>query len=149
MTKPIDPSNAPVAIDSNEAYKRVLASPTDTFILDVRTRAEYEFVGHPDMPNGVPNIPLVFYEDWRPNENFASDVGERFSKEMTLLIICRSGHRAETAAWLLLKEGYTKLFFITDSFEGILDENGHFTVNGWKNIGLPYTYHLDNGLIYK
>ena len=149
MTKPIDPSNAPVAIDSNEAYRRVLASPSDTFIIDVRTRAEYEFVGHPDMPNGVPNIPLVFYDDWRPNENFTSDVEERFSKEQTLLIICRSGHRAETAAWQLLKAGFTNLFFITDSFEGTLDKNGHFTVDGWKNSGLPYTYYLDNGLIYK
>ncbi|MBE9531764.1 MAG: hypothetical protein IME98_03050 [Proteobacteria bacterium] len=149
MTTPIDPANAPKAIDSKEAYRLVIASPADTFIIDVRTHAEYELVGHPDMPNGVPNIPLVFYEDWRPNENFVSDVEERFTKDHTLLIICRSGHRAETAAWQLLKEGFTKLFFITDSFEGTIDKNGCFTVDGWKNIGLPYTYQLDNGLIYK
>ena len=83
-----------------------MASPGDTFIIDVRTRAEYEFVGHPDLPNGVPNIPLVFYDQWRQNENFVADVEERFSKETNLLIICRSGHRAETAAWLLLKAGF-------------------------------------------
>ncbi len=149
MTNRIDPSNAPAAIDSNDAYKRVMASPDDTFIIDVRTRAEYEFVGHPDMPNGVPNIPLVFYDQWRQNENFVADVEERFSKETNLLIICRSGHRAETAAWLLLKAGFSNLFFITDSFEGTLDKDGHRTINGWKNNGLPYTYYLDSGLIYK
>jgi len=137
MTTPIDPASAPKAIDSKEAYRLVLVSPADTFIIDVRTHAEYELVGHPDMPNGVPNI------------NFVSDVEERFTKDTTLLIICRSGHRAETAAWQLLKEGFTKLFFITDSFEGTLDKDGCFTVNGWKNCGLPYTYQLDNGLIYK
>jgi rhodanese-related sulfurtransferase len=149
MTKPIDPSNAPIAIDSNDAYKRVMASPDDTFIIDVRTRAEYEFVGHPDLPSGVPNIPLVFYDQWRQNENFVADVEERFSKETNLLIICRCGHRAETAAWLLLKAGFLNLFFITDSFEGTLDKDGHRTVNGWINNGLPYTYYLDSGLIYK
>lgn len=149
MTKPIDPMSAPVAIDSIDAYRRVLANPADTFIIDVRTRVEYEFVGHPDLPGGVPNIPLLFHEDWRPNKNFVADVEERFSKESTLLLICRSGHRAKTAASLLLKAGFKNLFFITDSFEGILDKDGHFTVNGWKNNGLPYTYNLDNGLIYK
>lgn len=149
MTKPIDPSSAPVAIDSLDAYQRVLASPADTFIIDVRTRAEYEYVGHPDLPSGVPNIPLVFYEETRPNENFVADVEARFSKETVLLIICRSGHRAETAAWLLLKAGFTSLFFITDSFEGTLDKDGHRTIDGWKNNGLPYTHYLDSGLIYK
>lgn len=127
----------------------VMASPSDTFIIDVRTRPEYEFVGHPDVPNGVPNIPLFFYEDWRPNENFVADVEEKFSKDDTLLIICRSGHRAETAAWQLLKTGFASLYFIADSFEGSFDNDGHRTKDGWKNNGLPYTYNLDNGLIYK
>lgn len=149
MTKSITPSSAPEAIDSNEACRRVLASPVDTFIIDVRTRAEYEFVGHPDLPNGVVNIPLFFYEGWRVNENFTASVEEKFSKETNLLIICRSGHRAETAASLLLKAGFKNLFFITDSFEGTLDKDGHRTVDGWKNNGLPYTYNLDSELIYK
>lgn len=149
MTKPIETTSGPKAIDSNQAYNMVMASPSNTFIIDVRTRAEYEFVGHPDLPNGVPNIPLIFYDQWRPNENFVADVEERFSKENTLLIICRSGHRAETAAWQLLKAGFTGLFFITDSFEGSLDQDGHREKGGWKNNGLPYTYYLDSGLIYK
>ncbi len=149
MNKPISPANAPRAIDSLKAYDMVMASPSDTFIIDVRTRAEYEFVGHPEMPSGVPNIPLIFYEDWRPNENFVADVEERFTKDMTLLIICRSGHRAETAAWQLLKADFTSLFFITDSFEGPIDKDGHHEEGGWKKNGLPYTYTLDSGLIYK
>lgn len=149
MTKPKDPTNAPKAIDSLDAYQRVMASPTDTFILDVRTRAEYEYVGHPDLPNGALNIPLIFYDQARPNENFVSDVEGKFSKESSLLLMCRSGHRAETAAWLLLKAGFTSLFFITDSFEGALDKDGHRTIDGWKNNGLPYTHSLERELIYK
>ena len=141
--------SSPGAIDSKEAYRMVTESPADTFIVDVRTRAEYEFVGHPDLPNGVANIPLVFYDDWRPNENFASDVEARYSHETTLLIICRSGHRAETAAWQLIKAGYPSVYFISDSFEGSLDANGHRTIDGWINNALPYTYYLDNSLIYK
>ena len=127
----------------------LLESPAETFMIDVRTRAEYEFVGHPDLPGGVANIPLVFYDDWRPNVNFVFDVEARYTKDATILIICRSGHRAETAAWELLKAGYLKIYFVFDSFEGSLDKDGHRTIDGWINNGLPYTYHLDNELIYK
>jgi rhodanese-related sulfurtransferase len=149
MNKPIDPINAPKAINSPEAYKMIMDDPSKTFMIDVRTRPEYEFVGHPDLASGVPNIPLVFYDDWRPNENFVSDVEARYPKEATILIICRSGHRAETAAWMLLKGGYQNVYFVADSFEGALDSSGHRTIDGWKNSGLPYTYYLDNSLIYK
>jgi rhodanese-related sulfurtransferase len=140
---------APGAINSKEAYEMMVSEAANTFMIDVRTRPEYEFVGHPDMPNGVPNIPLVFYDDWRINENFVADVEARYPKSATILIICRSGHRAETAAWQLIKEGFLKVFFVADSFEGALDSDGHRTVNGWKNEGLPYTYYLDSQLIYK
>ena len=51
-------------------------SPPDTFMIDVRTRAEYLFVGHPDIPDGVPNIPLKFYPSRETNKYFVKDVEE-------------------------------------------------------------------------
>ncbi|MEE9543715.1 MAG: rhodanese-like domain-containing protein [Thermodesulfobacteriota bacterium] len=149
MVKDKIPLSPPKAINSKEAYDMVMADPAGTFMIDVRTRPEYEFVGHPDLENGVPNIPLFFYDDWRPNVDFVIDVEARYPKEATLLIICRSGHRAETAAWQLLKAGYLNVYFVADSFEGALDSSGHRTIDGWKNDGLPYTYYLDSQLIYK
>jgi len=149
LSAPSLAANEPKGIDSRNAYEIVLKSPSNTFIIDVRTRAEYQFVGHPDLPNGVPNIPLKFYPSWEINKDFVKNVEERYKKDDILITICRSGKRAKRAAKLLLDAGYKKSFYMTDSFEGSKDANGHRTVNGWKVNALPYTYTLDEQLVYK
>ncbi len=142
-------ANEPEGIDSKNAYDMVLKSPSDTFIIDVRTKAEYQFVGHPDIPNGVPNIPFKFYPSWELNKDFVKDVEERYKKDDVLITICRSGKRAKTAAKLLLNAGFKNVLYMTDSFEGPKDAKGHRTVSGWKVNDLPYTYELKDNLIYK
>ncbi len=127
-------------IDSMESYKMVMDSPSNTFIIDVRTKAEYDFVGHPDLPNGVPNIPYKFYPSWVINKNFVKKVEEHYKKDDTIIIMCRSGIRAKAAAKILIETGFKNVFYMTDSFEGTKDKKGHRTVSGWKVSGLPYTY---------
>ncbi len=139
----------PHGVDSRTAYRMVLDDPAHTYIIDVRTRAEYEFVGHPDLPNGAPNIPFKFYPGWRPNTHFVADVAKRFSKDEVLIAMCRSGKRARAAARQLLEHGFKQVYYMTDSFEGPKDAQGHRTVGGWKVNGLPYTYRLDEALVYK
>lgn len=139
----------PKAIDSRESYSMVMASPEVAFIVDVRTRAEYELVGHPDVAGGVANIPIKFYPDWKINKGFVQDVEKRYKKDDTLIMICRSGKRAKYAAGLLLDAGFKDVLYMKDSFEGSKDDKGHRTVNGWKVNGLPYTYRLEEGLVYK
>jgi len=136
-------------IDSRESYKRVIDSPATTFILDARTRAEYEFVGHPDLPNGVPNIPYKIYPTWEVNKDFVKKVEERHKKEDTIIAMCRSGKRAKAAAKLLKDSGFQKVFYMTDSFEGPKDKKGHRTVGGWKVNDLPYTFKLEDRLVYR
>ena len=142
-------AEGPLGVESKESYAMVMKSPADTFIIDVRTRAEYEFVGHPDLPNGVPNIPYKFYPSWELNIDFVAMVEERYKLDDKLIIICRRGVRAEAAAWLLLKAGFKSVFFMTDSFEGPKGKEGLRNVSGWKVNGLPYTYELRDELIYK
>ncbi|MFQ5585321.1 MAG: rhodanese-like domain-containing protein [Thermodesulfobacteriota bacterium] len=142
-------ADIPEGIDSRKSYKMVLKSPSDTFIIDVRSRAEYEFVGHPDLPNGVPNIPYRFYPSWEINRDFVRKVKERYREDDTIITLCRSGQRAKSAARLLLEAGFRKVYYMTDSFEGPKDEKGHRTVGGWKVNGLPYTYDLKDSLVYK
>lgn len=149
LSAPSLAANEPEGIDSRNAYEIVLKSPSDTFIIDVRTRAEYQFVGYPDLPNGVPNIPLKFYPSWEINKDFVKNVEERYKKDDILITICRSGKRAKAAAMLLLEAGFKKVYYMTDSFEGPKDEKGHRTVSGWKVNGLPYTYKLLDNLVYK
>ena len=139
----------PQAIGSRQSYQMVMENLSGTFILDVRTMAEYEFVGHPDLPNGVPNIPLKFYPSWEMNQDFVKNVEGRFKKEDVIIAMCRSGKRAKIAAELLSKAGFGKVYYMTDSFEGKKDGNGLRTVNGWKINQLPYTYKGDQNLIYK
>jgi rhodanese-related sulfurtransferase len=136
-------------INSKKAYNMVMENPSDTFIIDVRTQAEYEFVGHPDLPNGVPNIPLYFYPAWELNKDFVKKVKDRYTEDATLITICRSGSRAQKAAKILLEAGFKNVLFMTDSFEGSADKKGHRTVNGWKVNGLPFTYTLNDDLVYK
>ena len=142
-------SAEPKGIDSKESYSMVIEDPSHTFIVDVRTVAEYLFVGHPDMPNGVANIPLKFYPTWEMNTEFVKKVTERYSKTDRLIIICRSGARARDAAYMLADAGFTKTLYMTDSFEGQSYKNGHRTVDGWKANNLPYTYGLDPDLMYQ
>lgn len=109
-------------------------------VLDVRTPAEFEFVGH---PVGALNIPLEFWNSetsWSENPEFADEVKESLDKDATIISLCRSGGRARKAAEILKKIGYKSVFVYTDGFEGPKDERGLRTVSGWKVDGLPYTY---------
>lgn len=126
----------------------VMENPSNTFIIDVRTKAEYEFAGHPDLSNGIPNIPLYFYPTWELNKDFVKKTEERYNKDTKIITICRSDKRAKKAAKILLEAGFKNVLYMTDSFEGSKDENGHRTVNGWKVNGLPYTYTLNDNLVY-
>jgi rhodanese-related sulfurtransferase len=149
LSTPSFGASEPQGVDSKKSYEMVIKSPTNTFIIDVRSAAEYEFVGHPDLPNGVPNIPYRFYPSWEINKDFVKKVKERYKKDDTIITLCRSGKRAKSAGKLLLDSGFVKVFYMTDSFEGPKDENGHRSVSGWKVNGLPYTYDLMDDLIYK
>ncbi len=135
-------------IDSQEAFE-LLKKPA-TYLIDVRTIAEYVYVGHPEMAY---NIPLLFWVerelDRSPNPNFLDDVKSLFKPDDTLILICRSGGRSVAAYRLLSKAGFQNLYNIKSGFEGERGENGLRSVNGWKNSGLPYTYKLETKLTFK
>ena len=74
-----------------EAYRMVQKDPQHTFLVDVRTRAEYQFVGHAD---GAYNIPFMFLTievgkkgyNLAPNPNFVKDLLARFNPKTDTLI---------------------------------------------------------------
>jgi len=90
----------------------------------------------------------------KPNPNFVKEINQRFAKDDTILVICRSGNRSAASVNLLAKAGFTKAYNITDGFEGdkIKDPQspnlGKRMQNGWKISNLPWTYDLDVNLIY-
>lgn len=97
-----------------------------THLVDVRTIAEYVFVGHPEM---AVNIPFLFWSEknmkMEANESFIEDVKARFKPEDTLILMCRSGGRSARAIKLLLVEGYENLFNMKFGFEGEKDSQDY------------------------
>jgi len=135
-------------ISPEKAYQ-MLKDPS-TYLVDVRSIAEYVFIGHPEMAY---NIPFMFWSEEKqelvPNDNFIQDLKSRLKEEHVLIFICRSGGRSLRAAKLANAEGFTNVYNLKEGFEGKKDEQGYRSVEGWKKRGLPYTYDLKKELIYQ
>jgi rhodanese-related sulfurtransferase len=117
----------PKKILSIEAYDMLNTVP-DTFLIDVRTQPEYQFVGHPFKAY---LYPYQFFTNQfskgaeKPgyllspkSKNFVDQIGKAFRKTDNLLIICRDGIRSALAARDLLNAGFKNVFDVTDGFEG-------------------------------
>jgi len=120
-----------------------------TYLVDVRSIAEYYLIGH---PLDAVNIPLTFWNEktqsLEPNDNFIKDIQERFKTTDVLIFICRSGGRSLKAAEEAFQAGFSKVYSVKEGFEGEKDANGLRTLGGWKNKGLPYTYEINPNLVY-
>ncbi|HEU4363625.1 MAG TPA: rhodanese-like domain-containing protein, partial [Mycobacterium sp.] len=108
-------------------------------LVDVRTAAEWRFVGVPDL--AVLHREVVYLE-WvdvtgRPNENFTRDLVDRVATGPVVLL-CRSGNRSIPAAAAATAAGLTPAYNVLDGFEGNLDERGHRGASGWRAVGLPW-----------
>jgi rhodanese-related sulfurtransferase len=135
-------------ITPSEAFE--LVKETETYLVDVRTIAEYVYVGHPE---NAYCLPLLFWDEKKqtevPNQNFLRDLSSKFEKEDRLVFICRSGNRSRAAAQMALGAGFRKVSHVVEGFEGGKDEKGYRTEGGWKNRGLRYTYEMKQDFVYK
>ena len=138
------PADAAPGSDVSPATAAALVGKPGVHLVDVRTEAEFAYVGH---PVGAVNVPLLRFDPktygMAANPKFIDEIRARFSPDDTLLMICRSGSRSSKAAKLLVEAGYRKSFNVLEGVEGDADADGHRTVNGWKVRGLPYEYAVD------
>ena len=117
----------PKKIPCIEAYDRLNTVP-DTFLIDVRTRAEYQYVGH---PTNAYLFPYMFftaklaktdneyeYQLSEKNKDFIEEIGKFFKKTDHLIIISRDGTRSALAAQELIDAGYEKVYDVEHGFEG-------------------------------
>ncbi|MEQ1528694.1 MAG: rhodanese-like domain-containing protein [Methylococcales bacterium] len=123
-------------LDPRQAWD-LLQENTDAVMVDVRTKIEHTFVGHP--PNAI-HIPWKEAPDWQVNPQFVADVKKAVPDvHAPILLLCRSGQRSLDAAKALEEAGYHLLINIVDGFEGPLDEHKHRgTLGGWRFHGLPW-----------
>lgn len=150
-----------------EAYDFVQKNNKKTIFIDVRTRAEVDFLGMPTVADA--NIPYMLTGDWgdwdekkktfklAPNSGFLPAVEELLkekglNKGSNIVVMCRSGDRSAKAANLLYQAGYKKVYSVVDGYEGDKAKDGPLkgqrVVNGWKNANLPWSYHLDKEKMY-
>ncbi|MCJ7594398.1 MAG: hypothetical protein MUO52_06455 [Desulfobacterales bacterium] len=124
---------------SIEAFDMLNTVP-DTYLIDVRTRAEYQFVGHPDRAYLYPYMffsntfvkgeEKSGYQLSLKNKAFVEQISKVFKKTDNLLIMCRDGERSALAVKDLLAAGFKNIFDVEDGFEGALfptnpDPNRH------------------------
>ena len=135
---------------SDEQIKRVtpaqawqiLNGDTQAILLDVRSKVEYDYVGH---PAGALNIMWKDYPEWKENANFVAEVKAALNArggdnvKRPILAICRSGARSLAAVKALAAAGYSDLTNVEDGFEGDKDAHGHrCSVSGWRYHQLPW-----------
>ncbi|GAB88086.1 hypothetical protein GORHZ_001_00180 [Gordonia rhizosphera NBRC 16068] len=124
-----------------QAWEKLENDPK-AILVDCRTRAEWSFVGVPDLevigkktvfiewamfPDGAPN--MLFVEQMR-------DAG--IADDDEVIFLCRSGHRSIGAAEAATADGVAKAYNVLDGFEGPLDENDHRGAAGWRALNLPW-----------
>lgn len=134
-------------VSAEDAYEALGAVPAATLI-DVRTQAEWAYVGLPSL-DAIGKTPILI--EWRafPSGEQAPRFVERLTGELLrlgvgrdapLYFICRSGSRSRFAAVAMTAAGFRRCFNVEPGFEGPVDEAGHRnSVAGWRLAGLPWT----------
>jgi rhodanese-related sulfurtransferase len=122
---------------------KILSENKDAVLVDVRTRAEWNYVGLPELaPIGKQPTLLEWqvFPSMQPNPEFVSALGGAYAdKDTPLLFLCRSGVRSAAAAKAMTAAGYSTCINVADGFEGPLDANGkRGSAGGWKATGLPW-----------
>jgi len=128
-------------------------SPTDTWaalekdpnavLVDVRTDAEWNFVGVPELSalgKQVVLIPWQVFPTMQMNGHFVEHLRKAgVTAESNVFYICRSGARSLAAGQAAQQAGFPHAFNVADGFEGPVDGEGHRgTVAGWKASDLPW-----------
>ena len=132
---------------ATDAYE-LLANDSASTLTDVRTEAEWAYVGTTDL-QALGKTP--FYLEWqsfpsmRVDPHFASRLSGMLGTAHVkrgaapLIFLCRSGTRSRFAAIEMTNAGWGPCFNISDGFEGPLDPLCHRSViGGWKAGNLPW-----------
>jgi rhodanese-related sulfurtransferase len=129
-----------------DAYS-MLEEDESAVLVDVRTKAEWTYVGAPDLSSIGKEGLFVEWQEF-PSMNVAPDFAARLlnilrarevSATAPILFLCRSGARSRAAAIALTQAGQGHCYNIAEGFEGPLDDKRkRGAVGGWKASGLPW-----------
>ena len=132
---------------SSEAAWELLTNTSEATLVDVRTAAEWAFVGIPDL-GALAKEPIL--AEWQSYPSMAVDpafaatlagtlAARGIGADAPVLFLCRSGVRSRAAAIALTAAGFHNCLNVAGGFEGPADGDGHRgRVDGWKARGLPW-----------
>jgi rhodanese-related sulfurtransferase len=133
-------------VSAVDAYS-MLENDAAAVLVDVRTKAEWAYVGAPDLASLGKETIFVEWQEF-PSMKVAPDFAPRLgdilrargvSASTAVLFLCRSGARSRAAAIAMTEAGQERCFNIADGFEGPLDDKRRRgVVRGWKAQGLPW-----------
>jgi rhodanese-related sulfurtransferase len=146
MSEKQQPAGYAGDVSARDAWDN-LATTARATLIDVRTAAEWAYVGVPVLTSI--NKPTVLVEwDEFPSGRLVPDFIGRLranldklgvAKDAPLYFICRSGNRSRHAAVAATAAGYARSYNIAHGFEGRLDADRHRDSNeSWKGEGLPW-----------
>ena len=134
-------------ISCSQAFS-LLRDESYSVLVDVRTTAEWTYVGMPDLPT-VGKKPLFLQWQIFPTMTVDAEFVPRLQAELAasgtpqdapLLFLCRSGLRSLAAGKAMAAAGHTRCYNIVGGFEGPPDAKQHRgNVSGWKASALPWT----------
>jgi len=129
-------------VTPSEAWQ-ILADDTDAVLVDVRTAAEWNFVGVPELSSLSKKPMLISWQrfpDMSQNQEFASELARAgVPSSAPVLFICRSGARSAAAAEYCTAEGFANCYNVIEGFEGVLDAHKQRgRISGWKMHALPW-----------
>ncbi len=129
-------------VSPTETWTALKDDPT-AVLIDVRTPAEWAYVGLPDVASIGKLVLTVAWQTWpdgQQNPAFIAEAQEQGLKlGQPVYLLCRSGVRSLAAAKALTEAGYGPCYNIAGGFEGPLDPARHRgTLAGWKVEGLPW-----------
>ncbi len=129
-------------VEAGKVWEALEADPAAQ-LCDVRTDAEWNFVGLPDLqPIGREPvlIPWQIYPSMQRNGAFVDHLRQAgLAPETPIYFICRSGARSLAAAQAAAAAGFKRVYNVAEGFEGPPDAEGHRgAVSGWKASGLPW-----------
>ena len=139
---------ANLSVDSvsvTDAWRSLTQDPKAQLV-DVRTRAEWQFVGVPDL-GSIGRSPILIEWQSYPEGKAASDFADHCGRALReagadpqtdIFFLCRSGARSLSAARAMTKSGFARCHNVADGFEGPLDRHQHRAAGGWKVAGLPW-----------
>lgn len=121
----------------------ILEGDAGAVLVDVRTPAEWTYVGIPDLRSLGKQpvmVPWALYPSNQINPAFAAEIAAAgIDADAPVLFICRSGVRSRAAAIAMTAHGFGTCYNVAHGFEGDPDDQRHRgTVSGWKVEGLPW-----------